>query len=118
MPIDSDAARALLDDTFRHAERHILENTVPNVEPDLVASFDTIFQSKTQAYREVLVGCAIARIQNRGINIRLPYVRQGSEAFNGRTLDERVVNPRSAGPGPVPKPRPFHDLSQLKQRQR
>lgn len=26
-------------------------------------------------------------------NIRLPYVNQGPYAFNGRTLDEKVVNP-------------------------
>jgi hypothetical protein len=52
-----------------------------------------LFRSNTQAYREVLVGCAIARIQDRSINVRLPYVKQAQDAYNGRTLDERVVNP-------------------------
>jgi hypothetical protein len=27
------------------------------------------------------------------IDIKLPYVKQGSHAFNGRTLDEQVINP-------------------------
>src|SRR5271157_1327940 len=52
-----------------------------------------MFQSTTQAYREVLLGCSIARIQDRRINVRLPYINLGEGAFNGRTLDERVVNP-------------------------
>jgi len=30
---------------------------------------------------------------DRSINIRFPYMNQGPDAFNGRTLDERVVNP-------------------------
>lgn len=41
----------------------------------------------------MLLGCVIARIQDKAINIRQPYVNQGPNAFNGRTLDERVINP-------------------------
>ena len=52
-----------------------------------------MFASSTQSYREVLVGCCLARLIDRSINIRHPYVNQGEDAFNGRTLDERVVNP-------------------------
>lgn len=40
-----------------------------------------------------MTGCAIARLQDRRIDIRLPYVNQGERAFNGRTLDEKTVNP-------------------------
>jgi len=40
-----------------------------------------------------LLGCALARLVNATINIRHPYVKHGDDAFNGRTLDEKVVNP-------------------------
>lgn len=56
-------------------------------------SLDIVFQSKTQSYREVLLGCAIAHLLDLSINIRLPYVKQGENSFNGRTLDENVINP-------------------------
>ena len=39
------------------------------------------------------MGCAIARIQDKSINIRQPYIGHGANSFNGRTLDERVINP-------------------------
>ena len=35
----------------------------------------------------------LARIQGKSLNIRLPYINQGARAYNGRTLDERAVNP-------------------------
>ena len=54
---------------------------------------DKLFSSTTQAFREALLGCLIAHISDKTINIRKPYISQGSDAFNGRTLDERVVNP-------------------------
>jgi hypothetical protein len=54
---------------------------------------DVVFASDTKAYREVLLGCGLARILDRSINLRHPYMNQGPDAFNGRTLDERVVNP-------------------------
>ncbi len=55
--------------------------------------FDAIFNSATQAYREVLIGCLLARHQDQSINLRQPYVNLGEHAFNGRTSDERVINP-------------------------
>src|SRR5205085_6647906 len=51
------------------------------------------FVSKTQAYREASIGCALARILDRNIYIRLPYMKQGANSFHGRALDEQVVNP-------------------------
>lgn len=56
-------------------------------------AFDTVFESNTQSYREVLLGCALVHITNPEVNIRLPYVKQGTDSFNGRTLDEQVINP-------------------------
>ncbi len=57
------------------------------------SAFDTVFDSNTQSYREVLLGCALVHILEPEVNIRLPYVKQGADAFNGRTLDEQVINP-------------------------
>ena len=93
MPIEYEAARGLLDELFSETEQDLLRHTAPAIHEGLAPHFDTLFRSKTQAYREALVGCAIARAQDRSINIRLPYVKQGQDAYNGRTLDEKVVNP-------------------------
>jgi hypothetical protein len=93
VPIDYEAARGLVDQLFSEAEEDLLRQTTPGIPEALSEHFETIFRSNTQAYREVLVGCAIARIQDPSINIRLPYVKQAANAYNGRTLDERVVNP-------------------------
>mgnify|MGYP007099441666 CR=1 FL=1 len=54
---------------------------------------DAVFYSQTQSYREVLLGCALIRLLDKGVNIRLPYIKHGKGAFNGRTLDEKVINP-------------------------
>jgi hypothetical protein len=93
MAIDYDAGRALLEEIFTEVASDILSSTAPPISEGLLQPFDTIFTSATQAYREGLVGCAIARFQDRKINIRLPYKKQGADAYNGRTLDEKVVNP-------------------------
>ena len=66
------------------AETILSEHTQP---------FDVVFNSKTQSYREVLLGCALIHCVDTSINIRHPYMNQGSDAFNGRTLDEQVINP-------------------------
>ena len=39
------------------------------------------------------MGCVVARTQDKSINIRQPYSDQGANAFSGRSLDERVINP-------------------------
>ena len=94
MPIDYEEARDLLQTAFEVAERSLLNDGDVETPPEAVSdSIDTVFSSNTQAYREALLGCLIARIQDKSINIRKPYVSQGDDAYNGRTLDERVVNP-------------------------
>ena len=93
MPIYHGAARVLLDEIFAEAEQDLLLNRIPEIDPHLIRAFASIFDSGTQAYREVLVGCTIARLQDPTIDVRLPYIQHGPRAFNGRTLDERVVNP-------------------------
>ena len=91
--IDYNVARELLEAEFANAEQDFLTNARPNVPSLIVAATDSIFASGTQAFREALIGCAVARLAGPEIDIRLPYMNQGEDAFNGRTLDERVVNP-------------------------
>lgn len=93
MPIDYVAARKLLDEVFALAEDDLLKDVQPTLSEPVRLACDVLFRSRTQAYREVLLGCVIARIQEKSINIRQPYVEQGPNAFSGRTLDERVINP-------------------------
>ena len=93
MPVDYDAARVLLDETFGDVEADMLRNQIPTAPAGTAEAFRTIFDSATQAYREAIVGCVVARSQDRSINIRLPYINLGANAFNGRSLDEEVVNP-------------------------
>lgn len=91
--IDYDKAKDLLSQGFLIAESHLLAGTTPEIDAELVQHFNEIFSSSTQSYREVLLGCIVARILDKEIDVHLPYVSQGDRAFNGRDLDEKVVNP-------------------------
>ena len=93
MPIDYAAASKLLERLFLEVEQDLLAGRKPSAPTGTGEAFETIFRSGTQAYREALTGCCLARLVDRTIDIRLPYMNQGKSAFNGRTLDERVVNP-------------------------
>ena len=93
MPVDYEASRALLDQRFASVSGVVLAGERPTADSARGEDVERVFQSRTQAYREVLVGCVLARWNDRAIDITKPYVNQGPDAFNGRTLDERVVNP-------------------------
>jgi len=93
VPLDHQHGRSLLEEAFPAAEAALLQGTPPSAPPDTQGAFDRVFSSDTQAFREVLIGCVIARLQDRSIDVRLPYVNLGPRAFNGRSLDEAVVNP-------------------------
>lgn len=86
-------AAACLSELFKKAEEAFSNDDVISASPALVRAADSLFASSTQSYREVLLGCGIARYLDDSINIRLPYAKQGDGAFNGRSLDERVINP-------------------------
>ena len=92
MAIDYEQSKVLLNNSYEKAAQE-LPAAVTQYITDNKDALDTIFSSKTQSYREVLLGCAVARYQDRSCNIRHPYVKQGEDAFNGRTLDEKAVNP-------------------------
>jgi hypothetical protein len=91
--IDYSVARELLEEILALAESDLLSGSVPEIPTEVHDFCKITFESRTQAYRETLLGCAIARFQDRDIDIRKPYMNQGPKAFNGRTLDEQVVNP-------------------------
>ncbi|CAH0313495.1 restriction endonuclease, SacI family [Roseomonas sp. CECT 9278] len=92
-PIIYKDAAALLAAIFMEAESDFAAATPPVVPDVLAAATERLLASNTQAYREVLIGCALARLSDDQIDVRLPYVNQGDAAYNGRTLDEQVVNP-------------------------
>jgi hypothetical protein len=94
MPIDYNSARAILENEFGTVEKEALEGKAPSAPDAKTANhFDVLFASKTQAYREAYVGCILARLADRKIDVAKPYVNQGEGAYNGRTLNEKVVSP-------------------------
>src|SRR5680860_275409 len=88
-----DDAVVIVGELFKVAEEAFSTTQAASVSPAILRAADILFASNTQSYREVLLGCGVARLLDSSINIRLPYVKQGSDAFNGRTLDEKVINP-------------------------
>lgn len=90
---DPAAARGLLERAFAEAEALFANGLEPPTDAGIAARLDVVFASATQAFREVLAGCALVRLVDPGFDIRLPYANHGDRAFNGRTLDEQVVNP-------------------------
>jgi hypothetical protein len=65
----------VLDKTFAEVERDYIEGRMPQVAPVLEKSYDLLFESKTQAYREVLLGCILARLLDPKVDISviLPF---------------------------------------------
>ena len=91
--VDYESASELLNTLFDAAETDLLTLESPHQLPAIDATLDLIFSSRTQAFREALLGCILAKHQNEAVDLRKPYVAQGDYAYNGRTLDERVINP-------------------------
>lgn len=93
MAVALDSAAAALRDIFEQIQPLILQGAAPPIADDLAPAFETIFTTPAQSYREALLGIALVRLQDQGVNLRLPYVSQGPTAYNARDLDEKVVNP-------------------------
>lgn len=83
----------IIEESFARAEDAFLKNQSLQVTKSFQDACNIVFESKTQAYREVLLGCLLIRITDRSKDIRLPYIDLGNDAFSGRSLDEQVVNP-------------------------
>jgi hypothetical protein len=91
--IDYAAAKAELERLFAVAEKQFRQVSDYQGPEAAISAARILFDSSVQSYREALLGCCIARIMDDTIDIRLPYMNQGEAAYNGRTLDERVINP-------------------------
>ena len=90
--IDYEDARHRLERALDSAQQVASEGAAQRI-LTLQGHFDVLFKSKTQAFREGLVGCALARLCDPEVNVTKPYMKHGENAYNGRTLDEKVVNP-------------------------
>lgn len=91
--VDYERATADLVRLFALAESNYAAKTTPDAPEAAIAAVQTLFTTIVQSYRETVLGCGLARLQNRSINIRAPYANQGTSSFNGRSLDEAIVNP-------------------------
>ncbi len=91
--VDHEAARDLLKHLFEQAEVDVRDNAVPAPPEDVREATERLFTSKTQAYREALVGCALVRVNDQQVEIENPISDYSENAFSGRSLDEQVVNP-------------------------
>ena len=92
MSVDYQKARDLLFALYQQVSEGV-STDVKKIIEDNAEALETIFRSKTQSYREVLLGCALINLIEPDVNIRLPYINHGEGAFNGRSLDEYAVNP-------------------------
>jgi len=94
MPIDYENAEAILRREFAAAESTVLSGGLPpTTHPATESHLERLFSSKTQSYREVLLGCILAKLADGALDVTKAYVNLGDGAYNGRTLDEKVVNP-------------------------
>src|ERR1700719_3510179 len=85
-------ARRLLNRSLSQAEG--ITGNEPNNLPDpVVEAIVILFASKTQSYREVILGCSVVRYLNKEADLQLPYTNLGDYAYNGRSLDEQIINP-------------------------
>ena len=91
--INYDHAEVVLTALFNTAEAMLIAQETNLRVPEVDDALSVVFSSSTQAFREALLGCFLAKLVDSTINVRTPYVSQGEDAYNGRTLDERVINP-------------------------
>lgn len=92
-PVDVSTAKALLSEAFALAESDYRDDAPVSIPSAIVAATERLFLSETQAYRDALPSCAIARIIDPEIDIRLPATEYGENAFSGRSLADKVVTP-------------------------
>lgn|SRR5579864_800404 len=85
--LDHETAQATLDEALKGVEKALHSGAQFTLEDQLQPHLQALFTSNTQAYREVLLGCLLARLQDKSIDIRLPYVNQGAAAYNARDLE-------------------------------
>ena len=89
--IEHAEATDLLAELFAGAEDDFRDGVGTEHPEEIVRATEKLFTSVTQAYRQALVGCAIARALDPRIDIRFPATQSSQNAFSGRSLDENVV---------------------------
>lgn len=90
--LEYDVATAVLTRAFSETTALFEHGTPPTVSSSVEKACDILFASSIQAYREALLGCALAKVTDSSIDIRRPQVNQSTQSFSGRSLDEKVVN--------------------------
>jgi hypothetical protein len=91
--VNNEQALGILDEVFGLAEQSFREGETPALAEEPAKAIARLFKSETQAYREALIGCAIAHIVDPKIDVRLPATELGIDAFSGRSLADKVVTP-------------------------
>jgi hypothetical protein len=91
--IDYAKLAALLEEEFEAALGLYLKGSRPVIPKEITTAVETLFLARTQSFREALVGSFLAKICDTKIDVRLPYANQGENAFQGRAVDEDVLNP-------------------------
>ncbi|MDQ6433772.1 restriction endonuclease, SacI family [Mesorhizobium sp. LHD-90] len=88
-----DKARELLAEAFSEAEDDFRDGKLITLPSDVMGAIERTFASKTQAYREALVGCALTRLVDETIDVRYPATAHGDKSFSGRGVSDQVVAP-------------------------
>lgn len=91
--VDVSNARKLLEDSLSQAEEDQRNDAIVGLPEKVVSATNQIFASKTQAFREGLVGCAVAHILDPKIDIRYPATKYGDNSFSGRAVSETIIAP-------------------------
>ncbi len=94
LPIEPARAREILAAALQAAEAAYRDAATPlAASPAVEVATQRLFASATQAYREALLGCAVARLADPRIDVRLPSTESGAASFSGRSLADQVITP-------------------------
>lgn len=91
--LDRSKLADVLDREFKGSLAAYLAGRQPSADARIATAVDALFTSKTQSFREALLGTALAKLLDAKVDVRLPYANQGAAAYQGRSIDEDVVNP-------------------------
>lgn len=91
--LDYKAAEHLLEEQFDLSEDDFRSGSPVQQPNNVKTEIERLFSSDTQAYREALVGCAVARVLDEAIDVRYPATEHHDNSFSGRTLADRVITP-------------------------
>lgn len=91
--INLSESKDLLDYSIQKLGEESIRSELVELPEDIQVLARILFSSKTQSYREVLLGCAVVRYFDLNVELSLPYINLGENSYNGRTLDEKVINP-------------------------